>query len=363
MMSTSCMHQNNFDFLRLLFAVFVIITHSYSLSGLKECDLLCRLSDEQTLLSYIGVRAFFIISGYLIFQSLLRSHSLTDYFWKRLLRLYPALAVMLLITICLAPIVYENPEVPYLLNPEVWTYVPRNLSLFFAQFKIRGIFENNPYPAVINGTLWTIHYEFFMYLMVALLWRIRHNKKALTYILAFTYVLLLLINVVILDLKKSYFTVLNTNALANLGFFFASGALLAVLDLGKSKHLKTLTLAAFIGICFSLFLSNSFYQLQFLFLPVLVIGFGLQKTPFISGLAARIGDLSYGMYIYGFLVQQVLVYYLKLSYAPLLFWSLLITSIFSYLSWHYIELKFLHFKKLDIKGFLSKRQGQSNFKA
>ena len=61
------MHKNNFDFLRLVFAVFVIITHSYSISGIKEIDILSQLTNGQTALSYVGVRGFFIISGYLIF--------------------------------------------------------------------------------------------------------------------------------------------------------------------------------------------------------------------------------------------------------------------------------------------------------
>ena len=57
---------NNFDFLRLIFASFVIITHSYPLSGIKECDLMCQISNGQISFSYIGVRGFFVISGYLI---------------------------------------------------------------------------------------------------------------------------------------------------------------------------------------------------------------------------------------------------------------------------------------------------------
>lgn len=81
------MHKNNFDFLRLLFAFFVIITHSFSLSGLRECDALCKITPNHINLSYLGVRGFFIISGYLIFQSLVRSKGLIDYYWKRILRL------------------------------------------------------------------------------------------------------------------------------------------------------------------------------------------------------------------------------------------------------------------------------------
>ena len=83
-------HTNNFDFLRLLFAVWVIITHSYPLTGQPEQDLLWKITNGQTAFSYISVRGFFAISGYLIIQSLLRSNNLMDYYWKRILRIFPA---------------------------------------------------------------------------------------------------------------------------------------------------------------------------------------------------------------------------------------------------------------------------------
>ena len=98
--------KNNFDFLRLIFASFVIITHSYPLSGIKECDFICQLTFGQVSFSYVGVKGFFVISGYLIFQSLQRSENIFDYFWKRLLRLFPALIVVLFLTVILTLFVY-----------------------------------------------------------------------------------------------------------------------------------------------------------------------------------------------------------------------------------------------------------------
>lgn len=159
---------NNFDFLRFIFASFVIISHSYALSGSTEGDILSRITKSQMNFSYIGVHGFFIISGYLIFNSLLRCKGLADYYWKRLLRLYPALFVVLLLTVLLAPAVYEG-SVPYLHNKSVYSYIPQNLTLFFRQKGIDGVFESNPYKHSINGSLWTICYEFSMYIMVSFL--------------------------------------------------------------------------------------------------------------------------------------------------------------------------------------------------
>lgn len=92
------MYKNNFDFLRLIFASLVIVTHSYALLGLVENDLFMQISQVYPF-SYIAVRGFFVISGYLIFQSLIRSGSLISYFWNRFLRLFPALIVVLFLTV------------------------------------------------------------------------------------------------------------------------------------------------------------------------------------------------------------------------------------------------------------------------
>ena len=90
---------NNFDFIRLIFATFVIISHSYVLSGDTEGDFLYRITNGQTMLSHIGVSGFFVVSGYLVFQSLCRSLSVREYFIKRVRRIVPALFVMLCITL------------------------------------------------------------------------------------------------------------------------------------------------------------------------------------------------------------------------------------------------------------------------
>lgn len=57
--------ENNFDFLRLVFATFVIITHSNVIVGLGDNDWLKQITSTQVNFSYIGLRGFFIISGYL----------------------------------------------------------------------------------------------------------------------------------------------------------------------------------------------------------------------------------------------------------------------------------------------------------
>jgi len=105
---------NNFDLLRILFAWFVIISHSYVLNGLGATDPLFEATNHNFLFSFIGVKGFFIISGYLIFKSMMVSRSIPEYLVKRVLRIFPALAVVLLITLVAIYFIYPNNLVPFL---------------------------------------------------------------------------------------------------------------------------------------------------------------------------------------------------------------------------------------------------------
>ena len=110
---------NNFDVLRILFAWFVIISHSYVLNGLWATDPLFEATNQTFLFSFIGVKGFFIISGYLIFKSMMVSKSIPEYLIKRSLRIFPALAVVLLVTLVAVFFIYPAGITPFFYNKEV----------------------------------------------------------------------------------------------------------------------------------------------------------------------------------------------------------------------------------------------------
>ncbi len=336
--------KNNFDFLRLIFASFVIITHSYPLSGVPECDFLCQLTNGQVSFSYIGLKGFFVISGYLIFQSLQRSENLIEFFWKRLLRLYPALFVVLLLTLLLAPLVYEG-NIPFFQNNTVLSYLPNNLSLYLIQPEITGVFGNNTYKHTINGSLWTIPYEFTMYISLGLLIFFRKNEIINKTILILLFVFLLIGNLFYFEKMMQYKYILSIGQLQELGIFFIAGSIIASLKIEKIKRKKEILLILTLFVLISIHFEFYNYT-RYVTLPILFILFGLNPISFICEIGNKIGDLSYGIYIYGFLVQQTLMHFFKLNYIELMIYSLIISFILAYFSWHFIEKKAIQFKNI-----------------
>jgi peptidoglycan/LPS O-acetylase OafA/YrhL len=342
------MHRkNNFDFIRLVFAVFVIVSHAYPLTGSKVCDWLCINTNGQVMFSYIGVKGFFILSGYLIFQSLQRSETLIEYYWKRILRLFPGLALVLIITILFVYGVYDQTYGSYWTNESVWAYFKNNILLFQIQYSIPGVFENNPYPNAINGSLWTIPFEFSLYILLSMLFYIRQNNVLSKISISIFFLLFILIHYMFSNQLTEVYFILNGQLFFELGAFFLSGAFLGAFEIEKIRFKNSIIIIFSILIVISLYF-NFFYLIKLFALPIVVILFGISSTKFINSIGNKIGDLSYGIYLYSFPVQQILVYFFHLDVYELILSSTIISAIFAYLSWHLVEKKALKLKNMGI---------------
>jgi peptidoglycan/LPS O-acetylase OafA/YrhL len=100
-------HKNAFDVLRVLFALFVFISHSYFLTGRDIFEPVNVLSKGQTSLADIGVMGFFSLSGYLITSSFDRSSNSFRFIYNRVLRIFPGFWVCLIVTaFVIAPLMH-----------------------------------------------------------------------------------------------------------------------------------------------------------------------------------------------------------------------------------------------------------------
>lgn len=332
-------HYNNFDFLRFVFALLVVISHSFPLSGVEEKEQwIYQFTNGQMVYSALGLNGFFVISGFFIFQSMQRSKSLIAYFTKRLKRILPGLFVVLFITLLLVPFVYES-DVPFYLNPEFWTYLPNNLSLYGFQPVIEGVFNSNYYHA-INGSLWTIRYEFTLYVAIAFLFFIKEKKLLLLWGLIIVYLFFYVLFQFYLDrfASSEVFGMLGYEIL-NLGTFFIVGSIIAALQFEKNKNRGIYFCIALFIFVLSIYF-NFYSVVKHLVFPVIIIFLGYYVLPFFSTFG-KYGDASYGIYIYSFPIQQALMYFYKLNTLQLLVYSCLLSIIFGYLSWHIVEKRFI----------------------
>ena len=111
--------KNNIDFIRMVAALFVLYSHQHALMGLPEPSVLGAHS-----LGGFGVLVFFSISGFLVAQSWHADPSFYRFALKRMLRIWPGMAVaVLLAALVLGPMVSTLPVREYYAHPLIGEYL------------------------------------------------------------------------------------------------------------------------------------------------------------------------------------------------------------------------------------------------
>ena len=155
--------QNNFDFLRILFALLVVYYHSYPIAGgAGSDDPLGRATHYQLDTGLLAVDGFFAISGFLIAHSWTGSRSPRRFFIKRARRLVPAYIVATAATVLVVEPLGSRPWLP-VFGWQHLAVVVREACLFNAYHTLPITFTHNPYPSTANASVWTIKYEVLSY--------------------------------------------------------------------------------------------------------------------------------------------------------------------------------------------------------
>ena len=328
------LEKNNFDLLRLLFALTVCLVHAYELSGFQQLKWI-----SATFSSSVAVKAFFIVSGFLIFMSFERSPSLFSYARKRLRRIYPAYcAVIVGGAFALWAVSSANASDYFSL---AWgKYVLANLAFMnFLQPTLPGVFDGNKLSAV-NGALWTLKIEVLFYLSVplfAMLFR-RYSRLAvlvLVYGLSVGYASLA--TLLAARTGSGIYLELGRQLPGQLAYFMAGALLYYFLPLFERRRVYFLLPAA------SVLVIHAVYPLPLLepfALAVVVVFFGIF---FYLGNFGKYGDFSYGAYILHFPIIQVFLYLGWFRESPWLYLLAVIvaTLIGAIALWHAVEKRFL----------------------
>ncbi len=294
----SAARSNNFDSLRLIGAVLVLYGHSYALTG--SAPPAFAANGVHTL----GVKIFFVISGYLIAQSWLRDRDLFRFLLRRCLRIFPALAMVVFLTICvLGPIFTTLPLADYFNSPRTIFYL-WNIGLY-VNYALPGVFEQNVYPGAVNGSLWSLPAEFLMYLITPLLLSrlVNRHKSTFLAIVAGIVVAGLLAQALPLDPQLTVYGT-SISAILQTAPYFLIGSAFALYRLERFANIYV----AFVGLlALGVFATSGLVKeaMLLLILPYACVAFGLGYAPVFRQITKG-NDLSYGIFLYAFPVQQAL---------------------------------------------------------
>jgi peptidoglycan/LPS O-acetylase OafA/YrhL len=331
---------NNFGALRLLFATLVILSHSPELiDGNRSREILSRIFGTLSF-GELGVDGFFLISGFLITKSFQESLSAMRFFLRRVLRIYPGYVVAYLLCVfALAPLVGGHVG-----DLSAFDEFLRIISLRMPQ--VQGVFDGTPYP-FLNGSMWTIAYEFRCYMLVLTVGVI--GLLATPSIVAFLTVCALILSIAHLNIQSfipESLSALFGDPVVALRFIgvFGCGALY-YLYRDFVRYDMRLAIPAAVGFLILLF-SPIFAEVGLAVLGGYVLfWFALNvKWPLVATIGRNV-DISYGVYLYAWPVQKTLIWW-NPSISPWLLFleATLISALLGFASWLMVEKPFLALK-------------------
>ena len=340
---------NNLDLVRIILATMVVWSHAFQMNfgGFEQEPMFkfLKVSSPGTL----AVSAFFFVSGLLVTNSLIKKKSISKFYISRFFRLFPALAILLLITVfVIGPIISTLPITEYFSNPQTWKYLVNNLYLN-VNYQIPGCFQNNIWPVDVNSSLWSLPFEVGCYIFLLAVFTIisGHKKIANIVLISIIFISIIPNQMLLIFFERSYILGLQPIAC------FAFGAFLAINQDDIKVDFKMMLGFTLLLLIFWRF--TTIIQILFPFaISILLLLFSTDK--FVLKLKPKY-DISYGLYIWNALIIQLIVYYFGNMNVYFLFLiAFVFTSIVSLGSYVLIENKSINF------GYkLGKRVNDSKF--
>ncbi|WP_025737550.1 acyltransferase family protein [Mycobacterium genavense] len=322
--------RNALNALRLAMAIEVILWHSFPVRG----GALPATPVRQLLFS-VGVDGFFAISGFLITASWLNHPKLRSFLAARALRILPGLYVCLVVTaLVIAPIgvtMQGGSAARLLLSGAPFEYVVKNSAVALLQLDIGGTPSGLFYPAVWNGSLWTLIYEMVCYVAVVALGLAGFADRRWTSLALLALALVLATCLPPLTYPGTWS---NAQCIARFAVMFAAGAVMYQWRDVIPARWSLVALSIVIVLAASLLPDYRLIGAVPLAYALIASGVLIHD----KHLRLRT-DLSYGVYIYAFPVQQLLAIAGLVSLNPVVFafLSTMATLPLAALSWFLVE--------------------------
>lgn len=346
--SVSTGKQNNLNLIRFIAAYLVLFAHSYPIAlGAGANDNLSAILGMSV--SELAVNIFFVLSGFLVTGSLLARNNAKDFLLSRILRIYPALIGVVILTVFVLGVLVTTVSLKEYFSSELtYKYLTRNSFLLSGvKYNLPGVFTENVYPSAVNGSLWTLPIEVKLYVLLLLFYLLCIKLPF------FDFKRIKAFKVLILGFCVYYFVhlihdsyVLNVNDNGHrLFFLFLLGSFC---NLFKDKLFLSWYRFLMAGLLLLIFYGlhrQSFFLLLYMLMPVLIFTVAyLLKGKVLQ--FNRLGDYSYGVYLYAFPIQQLIELFLpNLEIELHIFYSSVITIFLATLSWHFVEKPFVGMKK------------------
>lgn len=334
---------SGFDYLRTGLSFLVVLSHAPIISSGAELAERMWNGPLEGFLKLI-LPMFFALSGFLVAGSMERCRSVLSFAGLRLIRIYPALTVEVLISaLIIGPLVTTVSLATYFQDPTFFRYLV-NITGHITYF-LPGVFETNPFPDVVNGQLWTVKWELICYIILIALMMIGARRYPRVVIVGF---FLFLAICVVDDIQDGnllfrsvgehvHGKVLVLNFIAGVVIFQFRAKLPNSFALGLGSLVLTYTLLRY---------APGGDYIAILPAAYLTIYLGVLNPS--GAWITKLANTSYGVFLYGFSVQQFVAYLIGGPHSWLLnaALSLPLSILVGFLSWHLVEWPIMKRRKI-----------------
>ena len=286
---------NCFTLLKYIFAFYIVFHH-----------FLVITSHVDYINPGIFVNGFFIISGFLIFNSYIHNNDLKLYAQKRIKRIYPPYFITILFCVILGLTITSLDYKIYIFSPLTWKYITSNLLfLNFVQPNLPGVFENNELP-YIDASLWTLKVEILFYVTVPIVYYLFRYIKVNTIILGislFSIIYYIITNILFYVTNNTIFYSLSHQIFGMLSYFYIPVFILFNQQKFK-KYYKLLLIISIIIFVLSYTVSPILAYFEPITLSIIVLSIALyfKKLSF----SYKWKDISYEIFLLHFPIIQTL---------------------------------------------------------
>jgi len=333
---------NRITLIRLFCAIIVLVSHLDWIAG--------KPTDDFLRLGLYAVAIFFGLSGFLLTDSILRGGANSNFIKNRVLRIFPGLlGVLVLTSFFFAPLyhIIKMREFQYIFSQDNILYIFRNMTTYLQQKNINGSLEASNVPNW-NPSLWTLWYELVCYFFLFILVRALGKRY-------FSIINVFLPSLIAIYLSLGFLTIDIPGrvemVIYHASFFFLGSFLYIKKVHGKFNLLVVLIFGSLLSFLIprnsdTVYFDNRDFVLGLFLVPLSIF---LSFKPKVSKKLRN--DYSFGIYIYSAPISQLLILNFEIMRQNWIMYAsctLGVTLIFSWLSWNLIEKPALKLKKRSV---------------